>query len=132
MALARRAAAESVVLLENNGLLPLSKTPAIIGRLAEEPHFQGSGSAHVNPTEQDNFLAACHQAGLVPSYAPGWASGGHEAENPALLRQATELARNSESVVLFLGTEASDESEGFDRKGLPAFQRPAAIGTRGD
>lgn len=115
-ALARRAAAESVVLLENNGLLPLSKTPAIIGRLAEEPHFQGSGSAHVNPTEQDNFLAACHQAGLVPSYAPGWASGGHEDENPALLRQATGLARNSENVVLFLGTEASDESEGFDRK----------------
>lgn len=115
-ALARRAAAESVVLLENNGLLPLSKTPAIIGRLAEEPHFQGSGSAHVNQRNRTIFLLRVTKLGLCRLMRPAGHLADPEAENPAILRQATELARNSESVVLFLGTEASDESEGFDRK----------------
>ena len=52
-ALARQIAAEGMVLLKNNGLLPL-KNPqhiAVIGRAAEQAHFQGGGSSHINPTK---------------------------------------------------------------------------------
>src|SRR6201987_700759 len=53
--LARRAAADSIVLLKNAGnLLPLnfneSKTIAVIGAFAQTPRYQGSGSSQVNPT----------------------------------------------------------------------------------
>ena len=50
-----RSPAEGMVLLKNNGLLPL-KNPqhiAVIGRAAQEPHFQGGGSSHINPTRVD-------------------------------------------------------------------------------
>ena len=57
--LARRAAAESAVLLKNDGpLLPLRKNLrlAVIGDLAVNPRYQGNGSSLVNPTRLDNAL----------------------------------------------------------------------------
>lgn len=127
-ALARRAAAESAVLLENHGVLPLTGTPAVIGRLALHPHLQGGGSAHVNPTVRQDFCAVCRANGLAPAYAPGWPDREHPEEAPALLEEARRLAQSSGSVVLFLGTEAQDESEGFDRQTLqlPAAQQALA------
>jgi len=43
-------AAECAVLLENNGLLPLSKEQKIlfVGEYAVDPRFQGGGSSHIN------------------------------------------------------------------------------------
>jgi beta-glucosidase len=52
--LTRRAAAESAVLLINDGTLPLnlqnSRRLAVIGELARTPRYQGAGSSAVNPT----------------------------------------------------------------------------------
>ena len=50
--LARKISAETIVLLKNNGLLPLQNPQhvAVIGRAAMEAHFQGGGSSHINPT----------------------------------------------------------------------------------
>ena len=57
-ALAREAAAESVVLLKNDGLLPLptAASIAVIGEFARTPRFQGAGSSQVTPTRVDVLL----------------------------------------------------------------------------
>ena len=51
--LAHQIATEGMVLLKNNGLLPLKGQQhiAVIGRSAENAHFQGGGSSHINPTK---------------------------------------------------------------------------------
>jgi beta-glucosidase len=52
--LTRRAAAESAVLLVNDGALPLNlqttQRLAVVGELARTPRYQGAGSSAVNPT----------------------------------------------------------------------------------
>ncbi len=60
-ALARRAAAESAVLLKNDGLLPLENITgdiAVIGEFAKQPRYQGAGSSQVRPTQLDNAFDA--------------------------------------------------------------------------
>ena len=60
-ALARRAAAESVVLLKNeDDLLPLKpgQSVALIGDFAQTPRYQGAGSSSVNATRVDNLKDA--------------------------------------------------------------------------
>ncbi len=46
-------AAEGMVLLKNDGILPLSNPQqiAVIGRAAKNAYFQGGGSSHINPTK---------------------------------------------------------------------------------
>ncbi|MCA9973141.1 MAG: glycoside hydrolase family 3 C-terminal domain-containing protein, partial [Anaerolineales bacterium] len=75
-ALARKVAAEGMVLLKNNGLLPLQDPQhiAVIGRAAQKAHFQGGGSSHINPTQVDvPFTELQKLAGSVElSYAAGY------------------------------------------------------------
>ena len=55
--LARKCAEESIVLLKNNGVLPLdgNGSIAIIGDFANNPRYQGAGSSIVNPTVLSRF-----------------------------------------------------------------------------
>ena len=48
--LSARVAEESLVLLKNDGILPLKKEQkiAFIGQYAEKPRYQGGGSSHIN------------------------------------------------------------------------------------
>ncbi|MBE9914998.1 glycoside hydrolase family 3 protein, partial [Paenibacillus donghaensis] len=75
-ALARKAAAECMVLLKNEGgLLPLNpkQSVAVIGALADKPRYQGGGSSHISPYRLDEALAAIREAaeGEV-GYAQGY------------------------------------------------------------
>jgi beta-glucosidase len=129
-ALARRAAAESAVLLTNRDrFLPLDPashgTLAVIGEFARTPVFQGGGSSHVQPTQVDTALdeirkTVTGQRELV--FAPGFTLDG--TPNPALLDEAVAIAQQATDVVVFLGLPQGTESEGFDRAtiDLPAVQ----------
>ena len=130
--LARRAAERCIVLLKNEqDLLPLDPAAgslAVIGELARTPRYQGAGSSQVTPTQLDTPLDALRDlAGdAVVEYAAGYRIGGEPDEE--LLVEAARLAAASDTVVLFLGLPAQDESEGFDRDhiDLPAAQ-PALL-----
>lgn len=122
--LARRAAAESLVLLKNEGdLLPLAPdTPvALIGDFAETPRYQGAGSSMVNCTRLDTLADALRSSGLlVRGYATGFDR--HGAPDPALQTQAVALAREAEIVLLCLGLDELQESEGMDRETMALAQ----------
>jgi beta-glucosidase len=124
-ALARQAAAESVVLLKNDGLLPLPADAriAVIGEFARTPRFQGAGSSQVNPTRVDVLLEELSAIyGEVP-FAAGYGIGetGNDAD---LLAEAERVAGSADTVVMVIGLPGADESEGFDRTqmDLPANQ----------
>ncbi|HEX8346787.1 MAG TPA: glycoside hydrolase family 3 C-terminal domain-containing protein [Actinoplanes sp.] len=127
-ALAREAAAESIVLLKNDGLLPLAadSTIAVVGEFARTPRFQGAGSSQVNPTRVDvllDELRAVH--GEVP-FAAGYGIG-DTADDAVLLAEAERVAGAADTVVMVIGLPGADESEGFDRThmNLPANQLAA-------
>ncbi len=127
-ALARAAAAESIVLLTNDGILPLAPDAdvAVVGEFARTPRFQGAGSSQVNPSRVDALLDELRAArGEVP-FAAGYGID-DTAEDAALLAEAEEVARSAGTVVMVIGLPSADESEGFDRThmSLPANQLAA-------
>lgn len=115
-ALAREAAGESIVLLKNEGLLPLVPGAgiAVVGEFARTPRFQGAGSSQVNPTRVDAVLDQLQAVyGALP-FAAGYGIG-DTSDDDALLAEAEEVARQADTVVMMIGLPGSDESEGFDR-----------------
>lgn len=95
-ALAREAAAESVVLLTNDGLLPLpvGASIAVVGEFARTPRFQGAGSSQVNPTRVDVLLDEMRTVyGEVP-FAAGYSIGEIE-QDGALLAEASSWPAQS-------------------------------------
>ncbi len=127
--LARRAAGESIVLLKNDGrLLPLrpGQRAAVIGDFAAVPRYQGSGSSAVNPTRVDTPLDCLKSSGLdIVGYAPGFRR--HGGEDNDLLREAVELARRAEVVLLYLGLDELAESEGVDRPNMTLRQNQVEL-----
>lgn len=115
--LARRAAAQSAVLLKNNAVLPLeaSQTVAVIGAFARMPRYQGSGSSRINPKFLDNLWYRLEQRGYAATYAEGYEPVMGEA-TPQQLREAEEAAARADVAVVVAGLPARYESEGFDRK----------------
>lgn len=119
--LARRAAAESIVLLKNEGgLLPLGEARvAVVGEFARTPRFQGAGSSQVNPTRVDVPLDELQS--ILGServrFAPGYRID-DAADDYLLITEAVSVAEEAEVVVCFLGLPGSFESEGFDRTHL--------------
>jgi len=118
--LARRAAAESIVLLKDAvQLLPIGTTTgsiALIGGFARTPRFQGAGSSEVNPTRVDTLFEELPLL-LGPdanvTFAEGYGVEG--AGDGGLLREAVELAASVELAIVVVGLPESMETEGRDR-----------------
>lgn len=115
-AVARRCAEGSIVLLDNDGILPLSEgaSVAIIGDFAKTPRYQGAGSSQVNATKIDNLYDSLEKHLIITGYAQGF-----DRKNPnpidKLISEAVEVAKKAETVLLCVGLDEILESEGMDR-----------------
>lgn len=128
-ALARRIAAEGMVLLKNNGILPLKGQQhiAVIGRAAEEAHFQGGGSSHINPTKVAiPFKELQNLAGETElSYAEGYPAD--DTFRQGMIDHAVGLAQSADAALLYLALPSFKESEGYDRADLDLTAQQVAL-----
>ena len=113
----RKAAAESAVLLKNEGnLLPLCPEQKIlfVGEFAAAPRYQGGGSSHVNTM---NVTSAMKAVNRIPGVQVKFCQGCEgEHSDARLLEEAISGAQKADVVVVFAGLCASAETEGIDRR----------------
>jgi beta-glucosidase len=127
--LARKAAAQSCVLLKNEfKLLPLSERSKVvlIGAFAERPRFQGAGSSQVHPTQVDTLRQALTDYLGDIEYAQGYDP---VASRPTqtLIVEAAALAKRADIAVIYAGLPGIYESEGFDREHLDLPDQHTAL-----
>ncbi len=131
--LARSIAGECMVLLKNDGVLPLERkgTLAVIGAFAEKPRFQGGGSSHITPTVLSIPLDEIKKSaggGVTVTYCEGYRLDEEQADDfgtgfeslsdipdEKLIAEAAEAAAKADKTVVFLGLPDIFESEGYDR-----------------
>ncbi len=111
-ALALKIAEQGAVLLKNEDhILPLRESNMVlIGHMAANLRYQGSGSSHINPTKQINLTDAMPG---VPCCACGDKHGNVTEQD---LRDAAEAANRREIAVVVVGLPENYESEAFDRE----------------
>ena len=126
--LARRAAEQACVLLKNDDQrLPLQTNQkiAVIGALATQTRYQGSGSSQVNPTRLEQPLEQLTEIvgnhGFV-EYALGYPLYGENTSQK--IDEALAVSAAADVVVLIVGLTPEYEAEGFDRShlSLPSSQ----------
>ena len=112
--LALKVAEQGAVLLKNeDNVLPLAESDMVlIGYMAANLRYQGSGSSHINPTKLVNI---CDALPNVPYCACGDVNGNITETD---MRNAAETARNHKTSVVVVGLPDSYESEAFDRDGM--------------
>lgn len=111
--MARYAAEQSAVLLKNiDHILPIKKSNSvgIIGYMAKELRYQGSGSSHINPTKIVNPLEVMSD---LP-YAMGCDANGNTTDD--MIEEAITLAEQVHTAIVFAGLTDYYESEGYDRE----------------
>lgn len=120
LALARKVAGESMVLLKNTGkILPIdtSKKIGVIGSMAVTPRYQGAGSSKINSYRLDNAAEGFRDAGIEIRYSEGYIPG-ETKPNEMRMKRAEALAKECDTVIVFAGLPDSFESEGFDRESM--------------
>lgn len=127
--LAREIASEGIVLLKNDGILPLGaqKKIAIIGNSAVEPHYQGGGSSHINSIRVDIPLEELRSYALDSEVI--YAQGYHniDAFDQGLIDEAVRVAEAADVALLFMALPRSKESEGYDREDLDLTTQQVAL-----
>ena len=155
--IARKVAEKSIVLLKNEGVLPIAKEVkkiAVIGQNAVLKTQSGGMGAGVKALYEVTPLEGIQRragADVQVTYAPGYknfpgrrwgppsatvnpleVAAIDEPADPALLEEAVALAREADLVIFFGGTNKSIETEGSDRKdiNLPVGQETVVTALR--
>jgi len=127
--LAVEAAAESMVLVQNeNHMLPLKPKQgqkiAVLGHMAKEPKYQGTGCAAVHARQVDipydqimPYLAECEA-----SFAEGYLPDGSTTDE--LIKEAVQAAAEADQVIIFVGSFLPGEDDDYNRKDI---QLPAGM-----
>jgi beta-glucosidase len=127
--LARRLAAESMVLLRNDGILPLRdlSSLAVIGRAAVEPRYQGDGSSRVHAVTVDEPLEELRRRdpNLRIDYAEGYPAD--ERDDPAMIAEAVAVSRSTDAAIIFAALPGWKDVEGADRDDLDLTPHQVAL-----
>lgn len=127
--LARQIAAAAMVLLKNDGILPLRnvKRIAVVGRAAQTAHFQGGGSSHITPSQVDSPIEELRKlaSGAEVSYCPGYPVD--DSSQPALIADAVAAAQAADVALLYIALPTFKESEGYDRADLDLSDHQVAL-----
>ena len=119
--LARKVAAESMILLKNeNDILPIKKyiKVGLIGEFAKKPRYQGSGSSIISPhVISDAYSAFKEVLGENLVFASGYSLETDEIDQ-TLIDEAVKAVKSCDVVVIMAGLTDKYESEGFDRDHL--------------
>ena len=127
--LARKVAAEGMVLLKNNGILPLrdSGSIAVIGHSAKEAHFQGGGSSRISAIQVD--VPFNELRNLLPNteltFSEGYPNG--DEFQQGLIDEAAAAAGSADVALLFISLPGFKESEGYDRPDIDLTQQQVAL-----
>ncbi len=114
--LSAKIAEECMVLLKNNGALPIKsgEKAAFIGEFAERPRFQGGGSSHINSFKVTSAVDAAKAEGRDFTYVKGYDVSSDTATDE-MIAEAVKAAKEADVAVVFAGLPDSYESEGYDR-----------------
>lgn len=116
--IAKKCAEECVVLLKNEGALPLSQDQTvIIGEYAAKPLMQGGGSSRVNSKN----------AKALKDVLPFEFSAGYNGakRNCRLERRALKLCAHAENIIYCMGAEG--DFEGYDRSNINMPENQTAL-----
>jgi beta-glucosidase len=135
--IALKVAEEGIVLLKNEGLLPLSKQSvksiAIIGANADRKHAGAGGSSQVNAKYEITPLAGLKKiAGdeIKINYVPGYVISKDQKPDPKLIAEAVKAASAAERVVYVGGwihgfsDSWNDNAYDTEGKDKPSLQLP--------
>jgi beta-glucosidase len=117
--LAKKIVTNSAVLLKNEtNLLPIQRGTkiALIGAMAKEPRYQGTGSSHINPTKLSSIIDGFSALELEYTYYPGYTV--EDSTQDKLLAEALKGAEKNDIAIIVAGLTEAYESEGFDRTNL--------------
>lgn len=123
-----RIAADSAVLLKNDGILPLNgeENLLVVGEMFEKMRYQGAGSSLIDPPYISTPQNAFDRRKIRYRYRKGYRCFYTE-RNPALEQEALREAEDADVVLFFGGLSDFEESEGFDRQHMRLGENQTAL-----
>lgn len=119
---AREAAQKGMVLLKNDGVLPLKasqKNLLVMGALAVNPSYMGGGSGHMNGYKIDKPLEMIRKFAPEADYVPGYKLIEDfppvDQIDLSLIDEAEKAAKSADIIIAYVGPGYCTESEGYDR-----------------